>query len=95
MRSCLSEVLSLQNQLSKEEVVPQEEKNMQSVQPSYVKYTINYAKQAGTDQSVSVCMESMKKGYIEMSKINLAIASECCHLEYEAQRTVERQVIGG
>ena len=39
--------------------------------------------------------EAMKKGYVEMSSINLSIASECLHAEYEAQHTVERLVSGG
>lgn len=39
--------------------------------------------------------EAMMKGYVEMSHINLKIASECLHAEYEAQHTVERLVSGG
>ncbi|MFJ7953304.1 hypothetical protein ACIQZG_17505 [Lysinibacillus sp. NPDC096418] len=39
--------------------------------------------------------EAMKKGYVEMSSINLSIASECLYAEYEAQHTVERLVSGG
>lgn len=39
--------------------------------------------------------EAMMKGYVEMSSINLSIASECLHAEYEAQHTVERLVSGG
>ncbi len=39
--------------------------------------------------------EAMMKGYVEMSHINLSIASECLHAEYEAQHTVERLVSGG
>ncbi|WP_026045638.1 hypothetical protein [Paenisporosarcina antarctica] len=39
--------------------------------------------------------EAMIKGYVEMSQINLSIASECLHLEYEAEHTVERLVSGG
>ncbi len=39
--------------------------------------------------------EAMMKGYVEMSHINLMIASECLHAEYEAQHTVERLVSGG
>lgn len=39
--------------------------------------------------------EAMKKGYVEMSSINLSIASECLQAEYEAQHTVERLVSGG
>ncbi|MEG0259806.1 MAG: hypothetical protein RR595_01325 [Lysinibacillus sp.] len=39
--------------------------------------------------------EAMIKGYVEMSHINLSIASECLHAEYEAQHMVERLVSGG
>ena len=39
--------------------------------------------------------EAMRKGYVEMSSINLSIASECLYAEYEAQHTVERLVSGG
>lgn len=39
--------------------------------------------------------EAMMKGYVEMSSINLSIASECLYAEYEAQHTVERLVSGG
>jgi CopG family transcriptional regulator / antitoxin EndoAI len=39
--------------------------------------------------------ESMRRGYMEMAKINLSIASEAFHAEYEAEHTVERLVSGG
>lgn len=39
--------------------------------------------------------ESMRRGYMEMAKINLAIASEALQAEYEAGNTVERLVSGG
>ncbi|WP_062350858.1 CopG family ribbon-helix-helix protein [Bacillus kwashiorkori] len=39
--------------------------------------------------------ESMRRGYLEMAKINLSIASESFHAEYEAEHTVERLVSGG
>lgn len=42
--------------------------------------------------------ESMKRGYIEMAVINLAIASEAFQAEYpeyEAEHAVERLVSGG
>ncbi|ART74803.1 CopG family ribbon-helix-helix protein [Sutcliffiella horikoshii] len=39
--------------------------------------------------------ESMRRGYMEMSKINLNIASEAFLAEYEAEHTVERLVSGG
>ncbi|HWO76785.1 MAG TPA: antitoxin endoai [Bacillus sp. (in: firmicutes)] len=39
--------------------------------------------------------ESMRRGYMEMSKINLSIASEAFQAEYEAEHTVEKLVSGG
>lgn len=39
--------------------------------------------------------EAMIKGYVEMSQINLKIATECLHVEFEAQHTMERLVSGG
>lgn len=39
--------------------------------------------------------ESMRRGYMEMAKINLNIASEAFLAEYEADHTVERLVSGG
>lgn len=39
--------------------------------------------------------EAMRRGYMEMAKINLAIASEAMQAEYEAGNTVERLVSGG
>jgi CopG family transcriptional regulator / antitoxin EndoAI len=37
----------------------------------------------------------MRRGYMEMAKINLTIASEAFQAEYEAEHTVERLVSGG
>lgn len=39
--------------------------------------------------------EVMRRGYMEMAKINLTIASEAFQAEYEAEHTVERLVSGG
>ncbi|MEG0471769.1 MAG: transcriptional regulator [Solibacillus sp.] len=39
--------------------------------------------------------EALKKGYVEMSHINLSICGECSHAEYEAEHMVERLVSGG
>ncbi|WP_170006301.1 CopG family ribbon-helix-helix protein [Bacillus fonticola] len=39
--------------------------------------------------------ESMRRGYMEMAKINLSLASEAFQAEYEAEHTVERLVSGG
>lgn len=40
-------------------------------------------------------VEKMRRGYMEMAKINLEIASEAMQAEYEAADTVERLVSGG
>lgn len=39
--------------------------------------------------------EQMKKGYIEMAKINLALAIEQHRLESEAELSLTRPVVGG
>jgi len=39
--------------------------------------------------------ESMRRGYMEMAKINLNISSEAQYAEFEAENTVERLVSGG
>lgn len=39
--------------------------------------------------------EVMRRGYMEMAKINLTIASEAFLAEYEAEHTFERLVSGG
>ena len=39
--------------------------------------------------------EAMRRGYMEMAKINLGIASEAFLAEYEAEHTLERLVSGG
>ena len=48
-----------------------------------------------TDYDPDTIREEMMKGYVEMSQINLKIATECLHVEFEAQHTVERLVSGG
>ena len=48
-----------------------------------------------SDYEPDTIREAMIQGYLEMSQINLKIASECLHVEYEAQHTVERLVSGG
>ena len=39
--------------------------------------------------------DAMRRGYMEMAKINLSMASEALQAEYEAEHTVERLVSGG
>ncbi len=48
-----------------------------------------------TDYESAGIREEMMKGYVEMSQINLKIAAECLHVEFEAQHTMERLVSGG
>lgn len=43
----------------------------------------------------NIIRETMRKGYEEMSQINLMLASESIYLEYEAQHTSERFASGG
>jgi len=48
-----------------------------------------------TKHELDIIREAMMKGYVEMSQINLTIAHECLHVEFEAQHTMERLVSGG
>ncbi len=48
-----------------------------------------------SDYESDTIREEMMNGYLEMSQINLKIATECLHVEFEAQHTVERLVSGG
>lgn len=48
-----------------------------------------------SDYETDTIREEMMKGYVEMSQINLKIATECLHVEFEAQHTMERLVSGG
>ncbi|WP_019414610.1 hypothetical protein [Paenisporosarcina sp. TG20] len=59
------------------------------------KFVYNSTKKMIKHLQPNLIREAMMKGYVEMSHINLSIASECLHLEYEAEHTVERLVSGG
>ena len=48
-----------------------------------------------SDYEPDTIREAMIKGYVEMSQINLKIATECLYVEFEAQHTMERLVSGG
>ena len=48
-----------------------------------------------SDYEPDTIREAMIKGYVEMSQINLKIATECLHVEFEAHHTMERLVSGG
>lgn len=55
--------------------------------------TKNYLEQKKYDH-IQQFRESMQKGYEEMGRINLTIASEAFQAEEEAENTLERSVIG-
>src|SRR5699024_4226282 len=55
--------------------------------------TKNYL-EAKREEHVEKFYESMQKGYEEMARINLTIASEAFQAEEEAEDTLERTVIG-
>lgn len=55
--------------------------------------TKNYLEQKKYDH-IEQFRESMQKGYEEMARINLTIASEAFQAEEEAENTLERSVIG-
>ncbi|SHG32043.1 CopG family transcriptional regulator / antitoxin EndoAI [Ornithinibacillus halophilus] len=46
------------------------------------------------EEHIQKFYESMQKGYQEMARINLSIASEAFQAEEEAEITLERTVIG-
>lgn len=50
--------------------------------------------EAKKEEHVQKFYESMQKGYEEMGRINLKIASEAFQAEEEADNTLERTVIG-
>lgn len=45
-------------------------------------------------EQVQQFIQSMQRGYVEMARINLTIASEAFQAEEEADNTLERTVIG-
>lgn len=47
------------------------------------------------EKKKSAIREAMRRGYMEMAKINLSISLEAVHAEYEAEHTVEKLVSGG
>ncbi|API91648.1 hypothetical protein [Clostridium sp. 1xD42-85] len=55
--------------------------------------TRNYL-QHKRDEHFQQFRETMEKGYAEMGRINLTIASEAFQAEEEAKNTLERSVIG-
>ncbi|MFA1822570.1 CopG family ribbon-helix-helix protein [Virgibacillus oceani] len=55
--------------------------------------TQNYLQQK-RNEHIQQFRETMQKGYEEMGRINLTIASEAFQAEEEAENTLERSVIG-
>ncbi|WP_100012758.1 CopG family ribbon-helix-helix protein [Lentibacillus sediminis] len=55
--------------------------------------TRNYL-QHKRDEHIQSFYETMQRGYEEMARINLTIASEAFQAEEEAETTLERTVIG-
>jgi len=55
--------------------------------------TKNYLKYKKSEH-IQQLYETMQKGYQEMGRINLTIASEAFQAEEEAEHTLERTVIG-
>ncbi|AXI08038.1 antitoxin [Oceanobacillus zhaokaii] len=55
--------------------------------------TKNYL-QHKKDEHIQQFHETMQRGYVEMGRINLTIASEAFQAEEEADYTLERSVIG-
>ena len=98
----LSEVLELDGNQNNKELLSEIPKNMlkqyeqtivhQEQQGDFVYYSATRYK---TDCELDTIREEMMRGYVEMSQINLGIAAECLHAEFEAQHTVERLVSGG
>ena len=99
----MSEVLAVNEKRETKEVVVKlprqivrnlvEQKEQQLAEPGEFVYIST--KRTSKHLQPNLIREAMMKGYVEMSHINLSIASECLHLEYEAEHTVERLVSGG
>jgi len=99
----LSEVLTLRTNKNFREIIVKIPKRMLNEiehtvvhqEPDRGDFVYISTKRYVSDYEPIIIREAMMKGYIEMSQINLNIAKECLHLEYEAQHTVERLVSGG
>jgi CopG family transcriptional regulator/antitoxin EndoAI len=74
--------------LEVEGIIQQEEINQDEFFHQAVKWYLRERKQ-------KQIRESMRRGYMEMAKINLSIASEAFQAEDEAETTVEKLVSGG
>lgn len=99
----MSEVLTLRANKNMKEIIVKIPKEMLNEnehtvvhqEPDRGDFVYISTKRYVTDYESNNIREEMMKGYVEMSQINLKIATECLHVEYEAQHTVERLVSGG
>jgi CopG family transcriptional regulator / antitoxin EndoAI len=99
----LSEVLTLRANKNIKEIIVKIPKRMLNEiehtvvhrEPGREDFVYISTKRYVTDYESDTIREEMIKGYVEMSQINLKIATECLHVEFEAQHTVERLVSGG
>jgi CopG family transcriptional regulator / antitoxin EndoAI len=99
----LLEVLTLRAKKSMREVIVKIPKRMLNEnehtvvhqEPERGGFVYISTKRYESDYEPDTIREAMIKGYVEMSQINLKIATECLHVEFEAQHTMERLVSGG
>ncbi len=99
----LSEVLALRTNKNMKEIIVKIPKRMLNEnehtvvhrEPDRGGFVYISTKRYVTDYESDTIREEMIKGYVEMSQINLTIASECSQVELEAHRMVERLVSGG
>lgn len=91
----VKEVKDISVDLSKKEILV--ECNQTLEQTSIEKKEIVYqsTRRLSKHKQPNQIREALKKGYVEMSQINLSICRECLHAEFEAQHTIERLVSGG
>ena len=99
----MSEVLTLRANKNMKEIIVKIPKRMLNEnehtvvhqEPGREDFVYISTKRYVTDYESDTIREEMMKGYVEMSQINLKIATEYLHVEFEAQHTVERLVSGG
>ncbi len=99
----MSEVLTLRANKNMKEIIVKIPKRMLNEnehtvvhqEPERGDFVYISTKRYVTDYESETIREEMMRGYVEMSQINLKISTECLHVEFEAQHTVERLVSGG
>lgn len=82
-------MISLPDQLLQEvdSIVAKEKTNRSEVIRQAMRYYL-------TERKKRMIREAMQRGYMEMAKINLNMASEAFHAEGDAESTLERLVSG-